>query len=162
MADASANPEEKRESGTSRFGCFSVSHFHIVCRSLYGNSSRARLPRTNIEFERILMGACIIFLVCRQTGCWQQERVNFKRRIQRVHTFVTNSLRDVLLHERPNIMKNQILLEIFLLISKHDSLQKQAYQITPRPLYYHCLVPPFKPGHFNWAISMILQKEVPL
>lgn len=28
---------------------------------LYGNSTwRARLPRTNIEFERILMGACII------------------------------------------------------------------------------------------------------
>lgn len=76
--NASAKPEEKRES-TSRFGCFSVSHFHIVCRNLYGNSSRrARLPRTNIEFERILMGACIIFLVCRQTGCKQQECVNFK------------------------------------------------------------------------------------
>jgi len=107
MADASAKAEEKRESGTSRFGCFSVSHFHIVCRSLYGNSSRrARLPRTNIEFERILMGACIIFLVCRQTGCKQQECVNFKRRVRRVHTLVANSLGDILPCKRLNNEKS--------------------------------------------------------
>lgn len=67
-ATTDAGEEGKGErSGTSRFGCFSVSHFHIVCRSLYGNSSRrARLPRTNIEFERILMGACIILAARRQ------------------------------------------------------------------------------------------------
>lgn len=121
MADASAKAEEKRESGTSRFGCFSVSHFHIVCRSLYGNSSRrARLPRTNIEFERILMGACIIFLVCRQTGCKQQECVNFKRRVRRVHTLVTNSLGDTFSCKRELNMKNQIQLQyISLLFEKN-------------------------------------------
>lgn len=74
------------ESGTSRFGCFSVSHFHIVCRNLYGNSSRrARLPRTNIEFERILMGACIILPACRQTGYEQRKCVNSKRGVRCVH-----------------------------------------------------------------------------
>lgn len=111
-------PEEKRESGTSRFGCFSVSHFHIVCRSLYGNSSRrARLPRSNIEFERILMGACIIFLLCRQTAGSVRNASTFND-VYNVSIRLLQIRYAICHYTRGSTMKNQILFGTFLFFSK--------------------------------------------